>query len=312
MKTALVTGGAGLIGSVLCQRLLAQGHKVICVDNFITSERQNISHLLKNQNFTLIEHDITQPMPKLLNHKSSAISHIFHLACPTGVPNLTRLSQEMLETCSVGTKNILDLARKHNAKLVFTSSSEAYGDPLVFPQTETYTGNVDPIGPRSPYEEGKRFSEALVISYVRKYNLDAKIVRVFNTYGRKTYSDTRVVSTFLKNALSGKPLPVAGKGTQTRTFCYVEDLIDALLTVIQKGKKGEVYNAGSDIEISIADLAKSIIKITDSKSKIEFVERPVHDHSRRHPDLTKLKKLGWKQKFTLEKGLEEYLKDSGI
>lgn len=312
MKKALVTGGAGLIGAALCQRLIEKGDKVICIDNFITSRKSNIAHLLKNPNFKFIEHDITQPLPKFFSHKSLIIHQTYHLACPTGVPNLVPLAKEMLETCSIGTQNILDLAKSHKSSLVFTSSSEVYGDPLIFPQKESYTGNVDPTGIRSPYEEGKRFSEALLVSYVRKHNLNAKIVRVFNTYGKKTFDDTRVVSAFLKNALNGNPLPVAGRGTQTRTFCYVDDLVSALLTVIEKGKKGEVYNAGSDKEISIIELAKTIISTTNSKSKIKFVARPSHDHARRRPDLTKLKKLGWKSKFTLEDGLTEYLKNSGI
>lgn len=307
MKTALVTGGAGLIGSALCKRLLKDGYKIICVDNFITSNKSNISKLSKNHNFTLIKHDITKSLSSIFNLQSSIINHIYHLACPTGVPNLTTLSLEMLLTSSEGTKNILDLARKHNSSLVFTSSSEVYGDPLVFPQTEGYTGNVDSTGIRSPYEEGKRFAESIIISYVRKYNVNAKIVRVFNTYGKKTFDDTRVVSTFVKNALKNQPLPVSGKGSQTRTFCYVDDLVEALITVMEKGKMGEVYNAGSDKEIKIVDLAKTVISISNSKSKIKFTSRPAHDHARRLPDLKKLKKLGWKQKYTLEEGLKEYI-----
>ena len=192
------------------------------------------------------------------------------------------------------------------AKLLFTSSSEVYGDPQVFPQTESYTGNVDPIGIRSPYEEGKRFSESLIQMYVRKYNVDAKIVRVFNTYGPSMSSnETRVVAKFLSQALQGKLLTVEGKGLQTRTFCYIDDLVNGLLMIIKKGKKGEVYNLGSDKEVRIIDLAKLIVKVTDSKSKISFVERPSHDHKRRHPSLEKVKKLGWKQKTTLKNGLQK-------
>lgn len=305
MKKVLVTGGAGLIGSALCRRLVAEGYSVTCIDNFITSNKNGISDLLKNTNFKLVKLDITKTLPSVLN--ADKFSEIYHLACPTGVPNLTVLAEEMLSTCSRGTKNILDLAKKHNAKLIFTSSSEVYGDPLVFPQTENYTGNVDPVGIRSPYEEGKRFSEALLISYVRKYNLDAKIIRIFNTYGKKSADDTRVISTFLKNAKQNKSLPVKGKGKQTRTFCYVDDLVAAILIVMAKGKKGEVYNAGSDQEISIYELARTVIRVTKSKSKITFVKRPEHDHNRRRPDLTKLKTLGWNSTYSLEDGLRKLM-----
>jgi nucleoside-diphosphate-sugar epimerase len=302
MKQVLVTGGAGLIGAGLCERLLQDGFKVTCIDNFITSSKQNIINLLADTNFTLVEHDITNQLPeKVINTKFETI---YHLACPTGVPNLTKLSLEMLRTCSIGTENILELALKHKAKLVFTSSSEVYGDPLVFPQSEDYTGNVDPVGIRSPYEEGKRYAESLVISYVRRHNLDAKIVRLFNTYGPKQFDDTRVITRFMKAAADNKPIPVEGRGEQTRTFCYVDDLVNALLIINEKGTKGEIYNAGSDTEISILELANLVKFATGSKSKIAFIPRPPHDHKRRQPDLSKLKSLGWRQNVGIYEGLK--------
>ncbi len=310
MSRILITGGAGFIGVNLCKKLLRQGHEVIAVDNFITSTDNNIKLLLSNSKFRFIKQDITKPISNFIRRiGGSNFKYIYHLACPTGVPNLIKLAKEMLLTCSLGTRNVLELARIHSAKVLFTSSSEVYGDPQASPQTEDYTGNVDPVGIRSPYEEGKRFSESLIQVYVRKYNLKAKIVRVFNTYGSYVaLNDSRVVPRFLRQALGNKPLTVEGKGLQTRTFCYVDDLVDGLLLVMKKGKKGEVYNLGSDKEIRIIDLAKLIIKVTRSKSGIVFVERPAHDHKRRFPSLEKVEKLGWRQKTALEKGLQKTLR----
>ena len=211
----------------------------------------------------------------------------------------------MITTCSIGTKNILEIARKIGAKFLFTSSSEVYGDPLTFPQEEFYRGNVDTCGLRSPYEEGKRFSESLILMYVRKYNIDAKIVRVFNTYGPSmSPKDIRVIPNFLRQTSSGFPLTLHGDGNQKRTFCYVEDLIEGLILVIEKGEKGQVYNLGHDLEISIIDLARLVLKITGSKSPIQTVERPGHDHERRLPSLVKVKQLGWVPKIGLEEGLK--------
>lgn len=304
----LVTGGAGCIGFNLCKILLEQDHKVIAIDNLITGSVENLKQLKHYPKFKFIPHDITKPFPKNFEFRLSNFEFMYHLACPTGVSNLARLGEEMLLTCSQGTKNILELARTHHAKLLFTSSSEVYGNPKSFPQTEEYTGNVDPTGFRSPYEEGKRFAESLVVAYVRKYNIDAKIVRIFNTYGPgMSNKDTRVIPQFLHQALSGKPLTVEGKGVQTRTFCYVDDLVEGLILVTQKGGKGEVYNLGSDKEMTVIELAKLVIRLTDSRSKIRFVPRPTHDHNRRHPDLTKIKKLGWEPKLSLEEGLKKTL-----
>lgn len=298
----LVTGGAGFIGKNLCATLLAQGHTVVAVDNFITGNKTGLSRLRAHKNFTFIKHDIVRPLPPLLRGKQ--FQQIYHLACPTGVPNVTKLAEEMLLTSSIGTKHILDFALANDARVVFTSSSEAYGNPLVSPQPETYTGNVDPIGLRSPYEEGKRFSEALIASYVRKYSLGAMIVRLFNTYGPgMDLTETRVIPRFIKHAIDASAITVQGTGRQTRTFCYVDDLVSALSLVMHKGRKGEVYNLGNAKETRIIDLAKQIITLTKSKSKIIFIRRPTHDHDRRHPALSKIKALGWRPTTSLSRGL---------
>jgi len=301
--TILVTGGAGFIGSNLCENLLKNGHRVIAVDNFITGNRLNLKVLQKYPNFQFIQHDITHPLVSI-NRQLSTLDQIYHLACPTGVDNLIPLAQEMLLTNSAGTKNVLDLALTSGAKLVFTSSSEIYGDPQVSPQQEKYTGNVDPTGIRSPYEEGKRLSESMVSMYVRKYGLDAKIVRIFNTYGPfMSQKDNRAIPLFLRKALNNEPLPVHGEGKQTRTFCYVDDLIIGLILVADKGKTGDVYNLGSDEQITIYNLACKVIEFANSKSEIKFVERPKHDHQGRKPDLSKIKKFGWWPKISLREGI---------
>ncbi|MBI3282640.1 GDP-mannose 4,6-dehydratase [Candidatus Curtissbacteria bacterium] len=299
----LVTGAAGFIGFHLCRKLLSLGHIVVGLDNFITGTRQNINLLSENRNFIFHERDINFLF--ILQKKILEVEQIYHLACPTGVDNLMPLAEEMLTTCSAGTKNILEIARTNGAKFLFTSSSEVYGNPKISPQKENYTGNVDIIGVRSPYEEGKRFAESLITAYVTKYKIDARIVRVFNTYGpAMSQSDTRVIPRFLRQAMTGQPLTVKGRGVQKRTFCYVDGLIDGLIKVMEKGKIGEAYNLGSNVETAIIDLAKLIIKITGSKSKIQFVSRPPHDHQRRLPDLKKVRKLGWQPKIGLEDGLK--------
>jgi dTDP-glucose 4,6-dehydratase/UDP-glucuronate decarboxylase len=314
MKTILVTGGAGFIGTNLCKKLLDAGHKVIAVDNFITSSGSNLKELKTHPNFTFIKHDIVKPFPAKIKDLNPKIKAIFHLACPTGVPNLLTLGEEMLLTCSTGTRNVLELAREHKAKFLLTSSSEVYGDPEVFPQTEDYTGNVQPNGFRSTYEEGKRFSESLVAFYVRKYKLDAKIVRIFNTYGpHMTMTDTRVIPNFINQIQKNKPLTVQGKGTQKRTFCYVDDLVDGFLTIIEKGTPGEAYNLGGDQEYSVKELAEHMIKLGGNpKVKIDYIPRPEHDHQARRPELKKVKKLGWKQKIKLDQGLKKALEWYGI
>ncbi|MCH8821607.1 GDP-mannose 4,6-dehydratase [Patescibacteria group bacterium] len=305
----LVTGAAGFIGSNLVEHLLEKGNFVYGVDNFITGSRKNIKRLSKNQNFEFFENDISN-----LDDQKSELLHdqkfdqIYHLACPTGVPNLVTLAEEMLSTCSIGTKNILEIAKESNSMLLFTSSSEVYGDPKEFPQNESYGGNVDQVGVRSPYEEGKRFSESLITMYVRKYGIDAKIVRVFNTYGQNmSKSDMRVIPRFIHQLEQDKPLTVHGDGLQKRTFCHVDDLINGIFLVMDKGGKGEVYNIGSNKEITIKDLAYFIIKISESNIKVKHIERPKHDHQARLPYLSKIFQLGWSPKINLGEGLSKII-----
>lgn len=313
MANILVTGAAGLIGSNLCQKLLKSGHLLVACDNFITGRKQNIRQLATYPKFTFIKYDIVKPFtinplrPRSeAGHLPLTINQIYHLACPTGVDNLVPLAQEMLLTCSLGTRNILEVARINKAKLLFTSSSEVYGDPQISPQSEDYTGNVNPVGPRSPYEEGKRFAESLITMYARKYKIDAKIVRVFNTYGPgMAPNDSRVIPTFLRQADKGLPLTIKGKGIQRRTFCYVDDLVDGLILIMKKGKKGEVYNLGSDSEIAIIELAQTILNVTKTKSSFKFVKRESHDHQMRLPDIGKVQRLGWRPKISLASGLKK-------
>lgn len=313
MKKILITGGAGFIGSNLCNRLVEQGYNVVAIDNLITSSRKNITPLIEFPNFKFIKHDITLPFKSEQKKHLKDIDLIFHLACPTGVPNLLKLGEEMLLTSSLGTKNILDIALKEKARVVFTSTSEVYGDPLKSPQDEGYAGNVDPVGMRSTYEEGKRFAESLIALYVRKYNLDCRIVRVFNTYGPRMFmSDTRVIPNFIQHIKEKKKLPLHGNGSQKRTFCYIEDLINGLLIVAEKGKKGEVYNLGSDEEVSIFVLANMILSILDLKNGIKKIKRPDHDHSARMPDLQKMHSLKWLPKTSLDEGLRRTLQWYGL
>lgn len=312
MKRVLISGGAGFIGSNLAKRLLSSNYYVIVVDNFITSSGKNLEVLSKHRNFVFIKHDITSEFTLAQIKLIGKVDEIFHLACPTGVPNLLPLAEQMLLTCSVGTRNILEIAKKTKAKVMFTSSSEVYGNPKEFPQTEAYTGNVNPTDVRSPYEEGKRFSESIVSMYVRKYGVDAKIVRIFNTYGPcMSLTDTRVIPRFLSLVKENKPLTVHGDGKQTRTFCYIDDLINGLLFVLEKGSVGEVYNVGSDNQLTIRELAELIRLVTKTKSKLEFVKRANHDHDGRLPDLAKIKSLGWQSTVGIYEGLlktyEKYL-----
>ncbi|KKU12075.1 MAG: dTDP-glucose 4,6-dehydratase [Candidatus Woesebacteria bacterium GW2011_GWA1_45_8] len=308
MKKILITGSAGFIGSNLAEYLLEQGEFVVGVDNFITGSRENLKDLRSAPNFTFIEAAVEDPSlkGKLTGFK---FDEIYHLACPTGVPNLVTLAEEMLSATSFGTKNVLDIALASKARFLFTSSSEVYGDPLVFPQGEEYTGNVDPVGLRSSYEEGKRFAESLTAMYVRKHKVDARIVRVFNTYGpNMSYKDQRVIPVFLNAIETGKPLPIHGDGTQKRTFCHVDDLINGLVLAMRKGGPGEVYNLGSDKEVTVLKLATTLARLADTDVKLSFLPRPSHDHQARRPKLTKIKALGWSPKISLEEGLARTLK----
>lgn len=298
----LITGGAGFIGTNLTLDLISHRHEVVIVDNLITGDARNLNLYRGNKRLLVLRGDITRPIPKLIN--KIKFDEIYHLACPTGVPNLTKLAKEMLMTNSLGTSEIVNIALKSKAKLLFTSSSEVYGDPRVYPQRENYTGNVNPIGVRSPYEEGKRFAESLISTYTRLYGLKGYIVRVFNTFGPyMNLTDTRVIPAFIYAIINNKSIPVAGDGKQKRTFCYVDDLVAGMKLVMQKGRAGEVYNIGGTQEISVIELAKLVKKIAKSKVDIRHIDRPKHDHQRRKPDVSKVNTLGWKQKITLERGL---------
>ena len=311
MKKILVTGAAGFIGSNLAEHLLRKGYLVFGVDNFITGSVENVDRLRVNPNFSFLEADISDLAPSqeiaLTNQK---FDEVYHLACPTGVPNLVTLAEEMLLTCSIGTRNVLEIAKDSRAKFLFTSSSEVYGDPQQFPQTEEYTGNVDPVNVRSPYEEGKRYSESLVAMYTRKHGLESRIVRVFNTYGPyMADKDARVIPKFMNQLRANTPLSIHGRGEQKRTFCHVADLVDGLIIAMRRGEKGKVYNIGSEEEISIAALAKLLMEISGNRVGIEIIERPKHDHQSRRPDLSKITSLGWSPKIDLKKGLRLILRE---
>lgn len=305
MNTVLITGGAGFIGSNLCRELLKGENRVVVIDNLITSDGSNLKEFAYHPNFTFIEHDITHKFVQRIKRKIGKVHTIFHLACPTGVPNIEKLGKEMLETCTIGTMRVLELAKEKKARVLFSSSSEVYGEPLVSPQSESYAGNVDPLGPRSPYEEGKRLSESLIRYGVEKEHMNAVIVRIFNSYGPgMAKSDTRVIPYFFSCIKRRVPLQVHGDGMQMRTFCYIEDLIRGLLLIMQKGKIGEVYNLGSTKQLTILEVATYIQSITGVFEEVQFVHRPVHDHSHRLPDVTKVKHLGWKDTTDIVDGLE--------
>lgn len=303
---ALVTGGAGFLGSNLCADLLKKGYEVVVVDNFLTGSRENIDKLKTSPQFTFFEMCIaSREYQETFNgNKKWKFDEVYHLGCPTGVPNIEKLGEEMMDVSSIGTKNVLQTALESGARLVFTSSSEIYGDPQISPQSEEYTGNVNPQGPRANYEEGKRFSETLVQLYVNKYGLNARTLRLFNVYGPNlNVSDTRAVPVFVQKALKNEPLPVHGDGSHIRTMCYVSDLVNGLQLVVKNGVSGEIYNIGSDEQITIGELAKKIIKIAGSKSVVKFTDGFAHDHKSRMPDLEKIYGIGWKRNVGLEEGL---------
>src|SRR3989344_1383701 len=316
MQTVLVAGGAGFIGSNICSSLLNQNYKVICIDNLITGERANIEEFLSNPNFSFLEKDINSKEFSV----SEKIDYMFHLASPASPNEKSPRSYmaypiETLLVNSLGTYNLLELARKQNCRFLFASSSEVYGDPTQSPQSEEYFGNVNPNGPRSVYDEAKRFGEAITFAYLRKYDLDVRIIRIFNTYGPKMRADDgRVVSNFINQALSGAPLTIYGDGKQTRSFCYIDDMISGLKSAMFANEsKGEVINLGNPDEKTIIDFAKLIKMLTGSDSEIKFAEKlPIDDPHRRCPDIQKAKKqLLWEPKVELSAGIRktiEYFK----
>jgi UDP-glucuronate decarboxylase len=295
----LVTGGAGFIGSHLCERLLDDGYEVLCVDNFYSSSKDNIAHLLSNPRFELTRHDVTFPL-------YVEVDEIYHLACPASPIHYQRDPVQTTKTAVHGSINMLGLAKRTGAKILLTSTSEVYGDPLVHPQTEDYWGNVNPIGPRACYDEGKRAAETLFFDYHRQHELRIKVVRLFNTYGPRMHpQDGRVVSNFIMSALTNKPLTVYGEGQQTRSFCYVDDLIDGLVAMMHSVDEvtGPI-NLGNPGEFTIAELANLVIEHTGVNPGIDFLPLPVDDPVRRQPDITRAKNtLGWTPTIPLVEGL---------
>ncbi len=298
LKT-LVTGGAGFLGSHLCQRLVDQGHDVICLDNFSTGNRANIAHLESLENFTLIEHNICEPIE--LN-----VKRIYNLACPASPEHYQKDPIFTTRTCVLGSLNMLELALKNNASILQASTSEVYGDPRVHPQPENYRGHVNPIGPRACYDEGKRCAETLFFDYNRMHGVDIKVARIFNTYGpRMQEEDGRVISNFIVQALMGAPLTVYGRGEQTRSFCYVDDLITGLILLMNSNETGPI-NFGNPNEWTILELAKLILDKTRSQSEIQYFPLPTDDPKMRCPIITQAEqKLHWSPKVPLEEGLEK-------
>ncbi|WP_071146871.1 UDP-glucuronic acid decarboxylase family protein [Bacteroides ihuae] len=308
MKRILVTGGAGFIGSHLCERLLSEGNDVICVDNYFTGSKDNIRHLLNNHNFELVRHDVTSPY-------SAEVDEIYNLACPASPPYYQYNPIKTMKTSIYGAMNMLGLAKRVKAKILQASTSEVYGDPAVHPQVESYWGNVNPIGIRSCYDEGKRAAETLFMDYHRQNNVRIKIIRIFNTYGpRMNSNDGRVVSNFIVQALHGEDITIYGTGTQTRSFQYVDDLIEAMLRMMATEDSfiGPV-NVGNPGEFTMLELAQKIIDLTNSRSKIVFLPLPGDDPKQRQPDITLAKEKlgGWEPSIKLEEGLKktiEYFK----
>lgn len=299
MKKILITGGAGFIGSHLCEKLLNEGNYIICLDNFFTGSKDNIEHLIGNKNFELVEHDITEEF-------SVNVDEIYNLACPASPVHYQYNPIKTLKTSVLGAMNMLELAKKCNARILQASTSEVYGDPKVHPQNEDYWGNVNPIGIRSCYDEGKRCAETLMMDYHRKNNLDIRIVRIFNTYGPKMdINDGRVVSNFIVQALKGENITVYGDGLQTRSFCYIDDLIDGMIKMMSGQYIGPV-NLGNNNERTILDFATMIIDMTGSKSKIIYKDLPSDDPMQRQPDLTLAKReLNWQPTTGIKLGLEK-------
>ena len=299
MSVTLITGGAGFLGSHLCERLLEEGHEVICLDNFLTGSRANVAHLGSQPRFELVEHDITKPFSS-----ARRFDNILHFASPASPIDYLELPIQTLKVGSLGTHNTLGLAKAHGARYLLASTSEVYGDPLVHPQPESYWGNVNPVGPRGVYDEAKRFAEAMVMAYHRTHGVDTRIVRIFNTYGpRMRLRDGRVVPNFVSQALRGEPLTVYGDGRQTRSFCYVDDLVEGIYRLLLSGEHQPV-NIGNPGEMTILDFALTIRRLVGSRSEVEYRPLPVDDPKTRQPDITLARRvLGWEPRVSLEDGL---------
>ncbi|HWL11098.1 MAG TPA: UDP-glucuronic acid decarboxylase family protein [Planctomicrobium sp.] len=298
MSTILVTGGAGFLGSHLCERLLSQGDDVICVDNFFSGRKQNIAHLIGNPHFEVIRHDIVYPLV-------IDADIVYNLACPASPVAYQYNPIKTIKTSTVGMVNMLGLAKRCRARILHTSTSEVYGDPEVHPQTEDYWGHVNPLGPRSCYDEGKRVAESLCVNYHLAHGVDVRIVRIFNTYGPKMHpNDGRVVSNFLMQALRGEDLTIYGDGSQTRSFCYVDDLIEGFIRMMNQDDEIGPVNLGNPVENTMLELAEAVIKVTGSNSKLTRLPLPEDDPKQRCPDIAKARRvLNWEPQVSLEEGL---------
>ncbi len=303
-KVVLITGGAGFIGSHLCDRLIAEGYKVICMDNLITGNMSNIGHLLKNPDFRFVNHNVTKPISVRGN-----VDYVLHFASPASPVDYLNYPIQTLKVGSLGTHNALGLAKAKKAKFLLASTSEVYGDPLVHPQPESYWGHVNSVGPRGCYDEAKRFAEAITMAYQRVHKVDTRIVRIFNTYGKRMrINDGRVVPNFIYQALHNKPVTVYGNGKQTRSFCYVSDLVEGIYRLMRLSIS-EPVNLGNPHEFTIIEFARMVIKLTGAKSKIIFRPLPQDDPKQRQPDISRAKKLlHWQPQIQLKIGLDATIK----
>ncbi len=298
-KVTLISGGAGFLPSHMCDRLMARGHKVICLDNFITGKKANIAQLLRNKDFTFIRQDVSRPFKV-----SGGVDYVMHCASPASPVDYLAYPIETLMVGAQGTQHMLEMARAKKAVFLLTSTSEVYGDPLEHPQKESYWGNVNPIGPRSVYDEAKRYAEAITFAYRRTYRVDTRVVRIFNTYGpRMNRGDGRVVPNFIDQALKGRPITVYGDGQQTRSFCYVSDEADGILKLLFSRESGPV-NIGNPCEFTMNEFARIVLELTEGKSRIIYKPLPQDDPRQRKPDITLARtKLGWEPKVALREGL---------
>jgi dTDP-glucose 4,6-dehydratase len=308
VSTAVVTGGAGFLGSHLCDFLVAKGYRVICVDNLDTGSLQNIEHVPESDQFAFVNHDMVEHL-----EIAEPVDFVYHLASPASPIDYLRLPLHTLKVGSYGTHNALGLAKFKRARFLISSTSEVYGDPLVHPQPESYWGNVNPIGPRGVYDEAKRYAEALTMAYHRQQGVDTAIARIFNTYGpRMRRNDGRASVTFLGQALEGKPLTVFGDGSQTRSLCYVDDLVRGLVLLAESGEHEPVNIGNPDHEVTMLELAETVIRVTGSSSEIVFEALPTDDPQVRKPDITRAREvLGWEPEIDLEDGLRRWLKALG-
>jgi dTDP-glucose 4,6-dehydratase len=299
MKRAVITGGAGFLGSHLCERAISEGVGVVCVDNLVTGRTENIAHLLGRSDFELVRHDVSKPF-----EIEGPVDYVLHFASPASPVDYLELPIQTLKVGSLGTHNALGLAKAKKARFLLASTSEVYGDPTVHPQNESYWGNVNPVGPRGVYDEAKRFAEAMAMAYHRYHGLEVRIVRIFNTYGpRMRLRDGRVVPNFIQQALTGEPMTVYGKGDQTRSFCYVDDLIEGIWRLLMSDLR-EPCNIGNPHEMTILQFAETIQAATGSTSPIVFKPLPVDDPTQRQPDITRARTvLGWEPRVSLEEGL---------